>query len=136
MKDVLRALLAMLMLSAELARDWWDFASKTQKIVVGVVLGVVLLGLAQCVRAEPAGPDTNYQLLETDGTPGIALCPLQSGVAESGVITLCLLGMRVGEEQFVINGTSSYCVVTGMKNDRPYWTCGSYEELRAIKIGI
>ncbi len=137
MKDILLGVLSGVALAAQMGwewlQEWWEKRTSTQQsvLIAAVIVLVSVLGW-RVAHAEPAGPDTNYQLLQTAGTPSVAMCPLQNGVAETGVISLCLIGMQVAEDKYIINGMSNYCVVTGMKGDRPFWTCGEYDYLRGL----
>lgn len=117
-------------------RTWFeDLPSARQSVLLGVITIVMLIGFVQCVKAEPAGPDTNYQaVLAPNG--GAAFCPLQNGVPVSGVIALCLLGQTVAPNLWAIDGSSMYCVITGIKESKPFWTCGSYEEVKGLTTSI
>lgn len=141
MKELIAGLWSALCIGATLLWEggvqWWHNASLNKRTVLVVIVAMFLLfGMARCVNAEPATADTNYQLLQTDGSPEVAFCPLQEGVAETGVLALCLVGMQMRESMYIMNGTATYCVVTGMKKDRPYWECGSYEHTKNVAAAL
>ena len=141
MKDILLGILSGVALAAQMGwewlQKWWEKrTSAQQSILIAVVIVLVSLVGWSVAHAEPANEDTNYQLLQTAGTPSIALCPLQEGVAETGVITLCLVGLQMGENMYMLDGTANYCVVTGVQGERPFWNCGSYEYTKSLVDGM
>lgn len=116
--------------------DWWICKTDAQKsVLIGTIIVIAMvLGLAQCAQAEPATTETNYGMVNS-ANGGVLICHLQNGVAETGVITLCMIGQNMGE-MTVVSGRSVYCVVTGMKGDQPYYECGDMETVKGKLIGI
>jgi hypothetical protein len=118
------------------AADWWYVRPAIQRsALIGVVAVVLLVGFVQCVRAEPASAESNYQVVMSPSGQ-TAFCPLQDGVPVSGVVSLCLVGQKVGDSMWMVNGTAVYCAVTGMQNDRPFWSCGGWEAITKTAQGI
>jgi len=141
MKDLLLGLWAAVRLGAEALWDTatahWNVApERCRRIFCGIVAVLLILFaisvLAGAARAENA-PDSNFGFIGTEH--GVTFACYVSNPSESlpaGVVYTCLVLQAMGPGLNVSTGQVSYCTLTG---DRAY-TCGEYEEMRKLSIGI
>ena len=117
--------------------NFWRSRSDAQKsvsIAVAIVL-IALLGWS-VAHAENA-PDSNFGVYTTgDGSVSYA-CYMSQGIEEPkvGTIYTCLV-MQVMGPMLVANGMVTHCTVTSYEANKPWVTCGKYDDMKKISGGV
>jgi len=142
-KDILQGVAGLFVLAGGMAWGYiehrWKTATDTQKsIVLAVLIVVVALSIGGVARAENA-PGSNFGVVRSLNEPGTAYaCYLADGGADMapGIVHTCLVLRAMGPGILATFGEVTFCTQTGMYQGEPAWSCGKYNDMSRLIIGI
>ncbi len=140
LKDALKGIGGALYIAAPLAWNYlkklWKSRSETQKsVLLAVMIAVVALGFAQCVRAENA-PDSNFGGFTSEDGSTVYMCYTATGEVEVGDIYTCLIMFPLAPGVLGARGQVSYCTITNYIDGKPYVSCGKYGAMKKVAGGV
>jgi len=138
--DIVAGLWSALCIGATLLWEWgvkrWNKATDTQKsLMLCVAIIVVTLGVVSVANAENA-PDSNFGAFNTDNGSTVFMCYTSTNEFKVGIVYTCLVMFPIGPKTLASQGQVSHCTITNYVDDRPYMSCGNYDEVALQSGGI
>jgi hypothetical protein len=124
----------------------WDMAKtawavtppKCKYALYGGVAVLVFMLVVGAARAENA-PHSNFGVVNSLSTPGTAFaCYLADsrGDMSPGSVHTCLILQMVPPGVLATFGQVTFCTMTGTVQDKPQWSCGKYEDMYKLSMGV
>jgi hypothetical protein len=111
--------------------------AKHAKVALLVLLGLLLLVLVQCAKAEDA-PASNFGMIQ--GAQGMVFACYVSDEKKGptvDVIHTCLILQDLGSGLYGTQGMVTFCGQTGLHSSgQPMFSCGLYNDIKEQMRGI
>jgi hypothetical protein len=143
LKDMFYGVLSGVALAGQLAWEWfvkwWGLRSSTQQSVMLAVAIVLAAMLSWNVAHAENAPHSNFGVVNSLNKPGVAFaCYLADsrGDMSPGTVHTCLILQAVPPGVLATFGQVTFCTMTGTVQDKPQWSCGKYEDMYKLSMGV
>jgi len=115
---------------------FWKSRSEAQKsVMIAVAIVLIALGGWSVAHAEN-NPNSNFGAFATDDGRTVYMCYMASDEAKVGTVYTCLIMHPMMPGVLGADGQVTYCTITSYKADKPYASCGQYDDMRKVSGGV